>query len=98
MTRIESLLGIVADEFLIHPKVLLGRSRVQPVATARQAVFLILKGAGWSLTSIGDALDRNHTTVLHGIESISTRLATDPQLAAQVQAIRTRLADLSAVG
>lgn len=43
------------------------RSRVAPVARARQAVMRRLHADGFSATQIGRWLNRDHTTVLHAL-------------------------------
>lgn len=48
--------------------VLMGDNRAQKLAQARWAVMLGLRNAGWSLTRIGRALHRDHTTVMNGLE------------------------------
>lgn len=52
--------GVTADAVL-------GRDRKRRVAHARFEVMRRLRADGWSLTQIGRALGRHHTTVLHGL-------------------------------
>ena len=43
------------------------------------------------LPQIGQALNRDHTTALHGIERIATQFETDETLRREITAIRERL-------
>ena len=52
--------GVTVDEIK-------GRSRLGPVAAARQDAFLALRQAGWSFPRIGRAMGRDHSTVMHGV-------------------------------
>ena len=43
------------------------------------------------LTGIGTRLNRSHATVLHAVTNIENRLATEPQLRADLSAIEDSL-------
>ena len=60
---------------------LLSNNRTQPLATARQvAMFLARKLTGNSTPTIADESKRNHTTVLHGTQTIQKRIDVEPEL------------------
>lgn len=66
----ETLLPIL-DRYAARARItradILGRSRTKKIAQARGEVMNELRDLGYSLPVIGDALDRDHTTVLHWI-------------------------------
>lgn len=57
----------------LTPALLLSRSRRRTVAYARQDLMLALREDGWSLPQIGHVLDRNHTTIMQGVEAAQYR-------------------------
>jgi chromosomal replication initiator protein len=70
-----------------------GRQRKRDIVLPRQVAMYILRAeSDASLVDIGRSLgNRDHTTVLHGIEKIENELERDVQLRAQVMAIRESL-------
>jgi hypothetical protein len=58
----------------LDPEMILSRSHLKPYAECRRIVFWILRQYGLSLTAIGRAVERDHTTVLSAIR----RLEEDP--------------------
>lgn len=82
----------VCTHFSIEEKELLGRGRSRAVSFPRQvAMYLMRKDADISLEEIGQALRRDHTTVLHGIRKIDSEMARDATLRNDVISIRERL-------
>ena len=49
------------------------------VNEARQLVATALRDNGFTLTSIGDLLDRHHTTILYALRQASERSARDEE-------------------
>ena len=49
---------------------ILGHNRRPHIVRARWQVMRELRDRGWSLTAIGDAMNRHHTTVLHGLRRL----------------------------
>lgn len=57
------------------------RSRKREINDARQVVmYMTKKHTSLPLTAIGSRLSRSHATVLHAVNNIENRLATEPQL------------------
>jgi chromosomal replication initiation ATPase DnaA len=52
----------------------LGKSRVQRIVRARQEIMWKLNLLGLSMPQIGKRLNRDHTTVLHGIRKHQKRI------------------------
>ena len=59
-------------------------SRTPLVCSIRWALFVILRRRGWSLTDIGNAFFRDHTTVLFGLRKASALLDADPRFSSFV--------------
>ena len=49
---------------------ILGHCRRPHIVRARWQVMRELRQRGWSLTAIGDAMNRHHTTVLHALRRL----------------------------
>ena len=55
----------------VSPRIVMGRSRERSVANVRHAIMHRLHNYGLSACEIGRIMDRDHTTVLHGIQRVS---------------------------
>lgn len=70
-----------------------GRGKAQ-VALARQAVMYVLSGAGgYSATDIGPAMNRDRTSVMHGIAAIVER-EDEPALSSILQSLSAYVKEL----
>lgn len=66
----------------VEPREILGESRCKAIAHIRQEVMWLLKQEDrWSLPQIGQFLNRDHTSVLHGVRAHQARL--DAQTSAE---------------
>lgn len=83
MTTIERASAL----FGVPVSVLRGPSRVPSVCRARFAVMYVMRAHHLSLTSIGNALRRHHTTVLSGLRRADDLACRDPEFLALVEAI-----------
>jgi len=90
LTRV---LRAVARHHELEVATLVGPSRCRAVAVARGlAMYAARAVTGSSLQAIGDACGgRDHTTALHSIRSVATRIAADPHFAAEVESMLERL-------
>jgi chromosomal replication initiator protein len=89
---LEAILNSAADYFGLSVTELTGRNRSARVATPRQIIMYVMREEiGASLPQIGQILDRDHTTVMHGIERIVTEMERDANLTQTVSALRNRL-------
>lgn len=71
---------------------LLSKSRSPRVARARQlAMYLARELTSLSLTEIARAFDRDHTTVLHAVRAVSSRLEPGSETAAAIHKVRLEL-------
>lgn len=83
---------IVARQHNLHAHDLTGPRRDGHINNARQiAMYLAREMTGASLTQIGDAFGRKHTTVLHGCNKVMEDLERDLITRAVVEEIRGKL-------
>ncbi|MGH7273481.1 MAG: helix-turn-helix domain-containing protein, partial [Nitrospiria bacterium] len=89
----EVILQTVSTYFNIPQQSLRGKSRAQPISTARHiAMFLLREDADQSLKEIGHILgDRDHSTIIHGYQKVTALLKNDPRLRLHISEIRALL-------
>lgn len=76
----------------ITVKDLKGRCRTRAIVEARQvAMYLLRLYTDLSLIKIGKWFNRDHTTVLHGIQTVENLMHTDQKFKDLVQGIEKRL-------
>jgi chromosomal replication initiator protein len=87
------VLDAVALFFNIKPTSLKGPKRDRPIARPRQMVMYLCKTElGTTLDDIGGLLGgRDHTTVMHGVETITRELSTNDRLREDMAGIKKRL-------
>lgn len=87
------IIDTVASYYALSPEEITGKRRDKKTALARQvAMYLIREQNHCRLAEIGDILGgRDHTTILHGCEKISTKINSDPQLSKSIEEIRHQL-------
>lgn len=91
-TKPRDLVKLVCKELRVTSKDLLGRSRKSDIAFARQiAMFLLREDFGFKLEEIAEILNRkDHTTVMHGVDKIKSKVALDKGFEEQIQGIRSQ--------
>jgi DNA-binding CsgD family transcriptional regulator len=77
--RMDAVIDAVARESGVGRAVILGHGQSRASVRARQLAMHLLRGLcpGASLSTIGHALGRDHSTVLHGLRRAEARLADD---------------------
>jgi chromosomal replication initiator protein len=90
---LEEILDIAAAYFGIRTDDLTGRNRSARIALQRQIVMYVMREeTGASLPQIGAVLgDRDHTTVIHGVERVNGQIESDAGLRREVTELRERL-------
>ena len=89
---IEEIIKAVCSTYDVSYADILTTNRTQPLATARQvAMFLARKLTGNSTPTIADEFKRNHTTVLHGTQTIQKRIDVEPELKKTIETITEQL-------
>jgi len=88
----EEVIAAVARYYSLSTDLLCGRERSKEIARSRQiAMYLAREETQASLPQIGEAVHRDHTTVLHGCEKIARQIEADDSLRRDVLTIRERL-------
>jgi chromosomal replication initiator protein len=92
-TGIPEIVDAAAQEFGVTRNSLLARNRHPGVSTARQvAMYLARELTDHSYPEIGRGIgNRNHTTVLHAVNRVSSTLRRDQDLQQAVDRLRRRL-------
>lgn len=95
---VQMILHAVCDHYRVAPADIISVSRTQELVAPRQvAMYLARALTKRSLPEIGRRFgQRRHTTVLHAVRKISSRMQRDAQLARDIAAITKRLKDQSA--
>lgn len=70
----ELIIQQVCKDHGVQVQWVLGKSRVQRIVRARHEIMWKLNLLGMTLPSIGRRLNRDHTTVLHGIRQHQKRI------------------------
>lgn len=86
--RLADIIAAALDVSGVDRAVLMSPLRKRQVSTLRHAIAIVGKECGQSLTRIGTALGRDHSSVLNGQRKAADRMRRDPDFAALVQAIR----------
>ncbi|MDO5047117.1 MAG: chromosomal replication initiator protein DnaA [Anaerococcus sp.] len=83
---IEEIQKHVADKYGLKLSELKGKSRKKEIVNPRQiAMFLSRELLDDSLVTISNAFDRDHTTIMHGIEKISKQIEEDKEFKEEVE-------------
>ena len=87
------IISVVAEHFNLTPTDLSGNKRNSKVVVPRQiAMYLCREIIDTSLKTIGKSLgNRDHTTVMHGIEKIEKELETDLNLSNTVDILKKKI-------
>lgn len=91
----QEVLQAVADFFTIKPSTLKGPKRDRPIVRSRQMfMYLCRVELGLTLDDIGGAIGgRDHTTILHGVDTMTRELATNDYLRQALLGIKQKLWD-----
>jgi chromosomal replication initiator protein len=86
---------LVGGQFKVTVQELRSKSRKKEVAFPRQvAMYLARKFTEQSLTDIGKAFNRDHSTVLHSIKVVSDRQLRDTSVSAQLEILSNKIKQL----
>lgn len=89
----QDVINIVASYFNVKPTALKGIKRDRPVARPRQVLMYLLRTEfRVPLMEIGNLIGgRDHTTIMHGVEKITTLISTSEGLRGDIESIRKRI-------
>lgn len=88
-----AIINTVADYYALSPEDITGKKRDLKTSRARHIVMYLLRQQNHcNLSEIGKVLgDRDHSTVIHGCEKISSEISVDSNLSKTVEDIRALL-------
>ena len=90
--NVASILAVTTDYFGITIDELRGPAKSQPIAKDRQiAMYLCRELTDLSLPKIGDAFDRDHTTVMYAYRKISDEMTKRREVYDHVQELTARI-------
>ena len=88
----DTILRAVSEYYRVSLDDLKGTKRTQRIVLPRHvAMYLLREDGQLSLPQIGQTLNRDHTTVLHGVERVATQIETDEALRREVITLRDSL-------
>ena len=89
---IEIIQKLVAEQFDLKLSDILGKKRPRNVADARMtAMYLARKLTDFSFPVIGDAFNRNHTTIVHAVDKIGERMNRDDGFRLTVESLERQI-------
>jgi chromosomal replication initiator protein len=89
---LSDVLQVTAQYYQLSLSDLVSKSRQRDVVVARQmAIYLARQETNASLPEIGDALGRNHSTVLYSYNKVVEQLETDPHFRQKIEQLRQRI-------
>jgi hypothetical protein len=93
LNSISRIKHVVAKHYGIEPFDLVSVRRKQPIAFRRQvAMYLAKTMTSQMMTIIGRHFGgRDHTTVIYAVRKVASMIASDPALAAEVEALRREI-------
>lgn len=90
--RLRRLIQLTAAEFNITEDEIRGRRHSRPAARPRQVVMALAHARlAMSLSQVGEAMDRDHTTVAHAVKTIREMRAVDDSFDAKVCRIEAQI-------
>lgn len=88
----EKIVETVCEHFKLTVKEVNSRKRFKELVYARHIIFYLLrKHTKMSLKSSGELFGRDHTTVIHSVETLNNLMYTEPDVRAEVDLIEEKL-------
>lgn len=82
----EKIIEIVCDYFNLTHEALKGKCRSKELVHARHVIFyFIRRHTSMTLKSTGQLFNRDHTTVIHGLENLNDIMDTEPVVKSEVE-------------
>ncbi len=90
--KTENVINKVCNYLQVNKSYVLGKCRYRSVVEARQIISAILRdNVKLKLREIGKALNQDHTTVIHSIQSLQNRLDTEPLLKLKLEQLKIKI-------
>lgn len=87
VTYKQQLVDLAAEIFGVHPRDLMGKYRFGFITRPRFALYKALHLRGWSYSAIGRFMDRDHSTIIYGVERADYLMERDQMFADCVKLI-----------
>tara|TARA_R110000782_G_scaffold134739_3_gene227086 strand:+ start:406 stop:849 length:444 start_codon:yes stop_codon:yes gene_type:complete len=88
-----SIVQVVARFFGVSEGHLFGRARTRACAEPRRvAMYLMREETSMTLSAIGRMFNRDHTTVIYGVQTVKDEIMRNPSFARNLDMLRTLLA------
>ncbi len=88
----DDVISIVADYFKLTKSDLVGAVRKKEILVPRQiCMYLIRRELDASFEQIGEAFERNHTTVMHSVEKIIKMMRKDQKMMRDLNALKQEM-------
>lgn len=88
----DTILDAVSNHFNVKIDEIKSKKRNQPITNARQVyMYLTREILNESLLNIGKIIDRDHSTVIHGIEKIEEKIKTDKNFETSIISLKDKI-------
>ena len=88
----DTILDAVSSHFNVKIDEIKSKKRNQPITNARQVyMYLTREILNESLLNIGKTIDRDHSTVIHGIEKIEEKIKNDKNFEASIMSLKDKI-------
>lgn len=86
----ETIQSVVEEFYHVSHEDMIGRKRSKNIAFPRHvAIYLTNSMCELSLKAVGSAFGRDHTTVIHSVEVIETKMHEDARFAEEIQQLKS---------
>jgi chromosomal replication initiator protein len=93
---IDNIQRVAAEYFSLTPNDLKGRKKTQNIVFPRQlAMYIAHEITEYSTTEIGQAFNRDHTTVMHACRNIEERIRSDPTMESTIESLKRLIKEYS---
>jgi chromosomal replication initiator protein len=83
---VKSLVRAICENFGVEQDLLLGKRRVAFVMAGRHALYYLgYRNTAHTTTTLGNYLDRDHTTILHGLKKCESLMEQNSNYAFKVE-------------
>lgn len=90
----EKIIVTVCNHFTLPVAQVKSKSREQELVYARHIIFYLLrKYASMTLKSAGALFNRDHTTVIHSVETLNNLMDTEPNVRDEVELLEAAIKD-----
>tara|TARA_R110002126_G_scaffold291760_1_gene457016 strand:+ start:2933 stop:3667 length:735 start_codon:yes stop_codon:yes gene_type:complete len=88
-----SIKAVVSNFFGVHERAMSSKSRTRAHSEPRRiAMYLMRQETNMTLFEIGKQFNRDHTTVIYGIQTVRDEILRNPAFGSQVDSLRALLA------